>query len=158
MKEAELNTIIRNTLLDEYRFGHKISDVGGGAQQRRPFDGLGLYEHRPVFWEAKIAQGVKAFNLKLVFEGERSHQMATFENIYQGCDASSRPHLWVPYGCYIPRAARVYIFDYAFLRDLYNDSTTSIHKKQLEEWQHTDIKKKRLTNIYVIGAGGADDS
>ena len=153
MKEAELNTIIRNTLKDGWGFGYKISDKGGGAQQRRPFDGMGLYQDRVIFWEAKQSRGVTAFNLKTLFEGERGHQMETFETLYQKRILTSEDTggLWVIYGCSIPRAHRVYVFEYEVLRKLYRKSgITSIHKKTLETLPHATITKKRLVDIQVI--------
>lgn len=153
MKEAELNTIIRNSLIDRSRFGYKISDVGGGQQQRRPFDGLGVFDSRVVFWEAKIAKGVKAFNLCELFDGERGHQMDTFESIKQET-VGSQPRLWVVYGCSIPRNTRVYIFDYDLLRSLYKEQgVKSLHKKDLDTYLYNSISKKRLAswNINYIG-------
>ncbi|MCA1799943.1 MAG: hypothetical protein LC650_01435 [Actinobacteria bacterium] len=149
MTEAKFNTIVRNSLIDSSGFAYKISDVGGGSQQRRPFDGIALYGNEPVFWESKATKGLKAFNLKEVFEGDRGHQMETFETIFM---ATQKVKLWVILCSYIPRKARVYTFPYRVLRTIYaqGDGKTSILQKDLEALPYTSIFKDRITDIKEI--------
>jgi len=133
---------------DSSGFAYKISDVGGGAQQRRPFDGFGIIKDKMVCWEAKRMKGVYAFNLKEVFEGDRGHQMDTFELFSK---LPHPPHLWVILCCYVPRKSRVYTFSYELLKDWYEKGTTSITQDTLMNLlPYTTIKNKRIRDFILI--------
>lgn len=147
-QESEFNRVIRNTLLLRSGFGYKISDAQGGGGQQRPFDGVGIYEQVPVFWEAKFSKTLKPLNLKELFEGERRHQMETFETIFQSVP-SSRLHLWVPYGVAIPRAPVTYLFEYATLKTLYEGGTLSLHAKVLNNLPTLMIKTTQGRKIII---------
>lgn len=147
MKENEFNTIIKNSLSP---FAYKISDVGGGKQQRRPFDGFGLHNGLEVKWEAKRLSDLKAFSIKELFEGSRKHQMQNFEMYFQ---SSSNTLLWVPLLIDIPRKQRVYTFTYEYLRKAYKEGITSLLKKDLENIPFTSIKKKIINTFNPISVG-----
>ena len=145
MTEAEFNTIVKNTLHEEHGFGYKISDVGGAYAQRRPFDGIAMYSGRPLFWESKLQKGLKAFNLKELFDGTRGHQMETFDDINRYASRDCRPLLWVILCVYIPRAPRVYTVPYATLDQWYNkEGVKSIHADYLDALPYTAIYKKKI--------------
>ena len=147
MNEARFNTIIRNSLIDISGFAYKISDVGGGSQQRRPFDGIATYNGQALFWEAKLSKGIKAFNLGELFEGTRGHQMETFNTIHV---AAPNVELRVILCCYIPSRSRVYVFEYQDLKTLFDRGVTSLLKVHLEALPHANIFKDRITNMNPI--------
>lgn len=161
VKEAQFNTYVKNTL-QGHKHGYKISDVAGGKGQRRPFDGFGIYNNQAVFWEAKLMKGVYAFNIKDLFEGQRGHQMETFEAY---SSVANPPLLWVILCCYIPRKSRVYTFPYYILRILHEQGHTSVPKKVLEALPYTGIHKQiitefeplKLTTIFAQQEGEPDE-
>jgi len=141
VKETRFNTIVKKTL-EGHGYGYKISDVAGGQAQRRPFDGIGIYEGRLVFWEGKAMKGVYAFNLKEVFEGTRGHQMETFDTFSQ---VSNPPELWVILCCFVPRKSQVYTFPYSTLKEAYEkDNLTSVTQQMLQALPYTGISKDRV--------------
>ena len=71
MKEALLNTIIKNSLT----WAHKISD--SGIHNKLPCDGFGMYNDKPLYWEAKMLPKPRAFN----FSRLEDHQLEALSTI-----------------------------------------------------------------------------
>ncbi len=74
--ERELNTIIKNTLLLNGGWAFKIADPQGKAVYTsipNPFDGFGVSNHTPVYWEAKYLNKMMAFSLKKIEDHQILH-------------------------------------------------------------------------------------
>lgn len=146
MKESEFNKIVKDSIIERGGFAYKISDSAGAYGQKRPFDGFGILKGRNIYWEGKMCNGVKAFNLKDLFEGKRGHQMVTLGQI---ADLTPEADVWVPLLCYIPRASQIYLFSFRALQDLYGSGVNSIHAAVLNKLQHTVIKSANKTKIII---------
>ena len=138
MKESEFNRTIKHSLEQRGGFAYKISDASGGFGQKRPFDGLGALPGKPIYWEGKMSKGLKAFNIKTVFEGERGHQMTTMALL--DSLIGDIVELWVPYLCYEPRDSKVYLFSYRGLSFLHRKGVKSIKASHLKKLQHNVLK------------------
>ena len=150
MNEAKFNTVIRNSIIQHNGYAYKISDVGGGKQQRRPFDGFGVYyDGLPLYWEAKRMKGLQSFNVKEIFEGSRGHQLETMQSMKDLLNVKA--HFWVILLCYIPRNSRVYTFTYEALQWWYNThEDAGIKKNILEKLPHTEINKQLINSFHLI--------
>lgn len=148
-KEAYFNTVFKNSICDmqdnQYS-AYKISDIGAEGTIAKPFDGFGVYQNQPLYWEGKRTNELKAFNIKHLFEGERGHQMNWMSTF--SCIPDS--HVWIVLFAAIPRKNRMYVFDYGLIKKLYESGETSIKKKVLEKLPFSPIKKDRFDHIYVI--------
>lgn len=88
MKEKEFNTILKNTFHRE-KFGFKISDFAGGNGIQNPFDGFGLYNNAPLYWEAKLIKGgIYSFNFKIVEQHQKKNLTIFSESLKKTCAVS----------------------------------------------------------------------
>ena len=103
MKEAELNTIIKNSLLTE--FSYKIPDAGFSKSIKRPFDGFGIYKGLPLYWEAKMNKSFGVLDLQKI----EDHQIANLLRIQRTLKVPN--YCWLIWGVKVNNKTRIYIFD-----------------------------------------------
>ena len=68
MNEVNLNSIINRSIgRMDGAFNHKISDPSGGMGSQNPFDGFGIINGKPLYYEAKIIKGgIYSFNFNKI--------------------------------------------------------------------------------------------
>lgn len=126
MNEAKLNLAIGKSL-DWY---YKIPDDGislkfGG---RRPFDGIGIINGFPVYWESKLLKSVSSFN----FSRLKDHQLGSLIRIKTLCPRSFCLFL---IGVYFSRKDfRLFYFD------LEEISKRKIEKKSITKREFLELK------------------
>ena len=69
MNEASFNHDIGKSLEWSYKIPDDGSSIGIGG--KRPFDGFGIVNGKPVYWESKFLKSVSAFN----FDNLKQHQI-----------------------------------------------------------------------------------
>lgn len=62
MLEKDFNTIFRRSL----DWGYKISDAGGQLSGQKPFDGFGMLDGTPIYFESKFLPKPMSFNLNRI--------------------------------------------------------------------------------------------
>jgi penicillin-binding protein-related factor A (putative recombinase) len=148
-KESFFNTVFKNSIIEIEKnpcSAYKISDIGGEATIQKPFDGFGVFQNKSMYWEAKRVNGVSAFNIKNLFEGERGHQMLYMDMFSKIPDT----YTWVVLFCYIPRKSIMYVFEYDTIKRLYEEGVTSIKKKNLLCLPFSEIKKEKFDYFEII--------
>ncbi len=134
--EAGLNTIIKNSL----QWGSKVPDPGNDFAKAtaRPFDGFGILNGKPFYWEAKFSKKIESFSLQDI----RDHQI---ENLCKIKELNPSSHCWVILGIKVGRADnRIYIFDDPFVVRQRRDEKKNYLKKELETLPYLLIKKELI--------------
>lgn len=137
--EAEVNRIFRKAL----DWGTKISDPQAGEATttvERPFDGFGILNALPLYWEGKhIKGGLRAFNLGDI----KDHQIANLLAIKAACPIAQ---CWIVLGVSVARGDnRFYVWD----------DVKAIASRRLE---HRNFLKKELETLpyYRVYKGAID--
>lgn len=135
MNEAQLNTIIGNSL----DWKHKISD--GGRHGLLPFDGFGILNNQPIYWEAKFLRKPESFN----FNKLQDHQI---ENLLQVQNLLPNNPSWFIIGVNFGRAdKRVFLFrDMNYIKKR-KEEGNNILKKEFERRKNYVTIKKQLINF-----------
>lgn len=136
MEESSLNTIIKNSLV----WASKIPDPSNefAKTSARAFDGFGVLNHKPLYWEAKYLSKLQSFDLQRIADHQIDNLCAIKEQLPDS-------HCWVILGVDCGRAdKRVYIFDDPFLiRDRRSEKQNFL-KKELEALPYIKIKKNLI--------------
>lgn len=142
MHESDINTIVRNSL----DWGFKIPDPTGMTAltaSSRCFDGFGIHENIPVYWESKFSQKLQSFNLQRL----EDHQVEALTEIKKLLPDAK---VWVIYGVHVGRGdTRLYIFDWSYLKTRY-ENKNNILKKELEKLQYNEVHKNLTFFDYII--------
>ena len=135
MNEQQLNTIIGNSL--DWR--HKISD--GGRHGFLPFDGVGIFNNAPVYWEAKFLKKPQSFN----FNRLEDHQIANLLEVQRLLPGNPS---WFIIGVDFGHAdKRVYLFrDMEYINTRKNEKD-NILKKEFEKRRNYVCIKKQLIDF-----------
>lgn len=115
--EYQLNTVIGHSLDIHY----KIPDIGNCI---KPFDGFGIVNQTPVFWEAKFLREPKSFH----FDRLEDHQIRYLMNFKKNCPSClSLLLIGVVFG-----RGDLRVFYYTDLEDIFNrkKEKRSILKKE----------------------------
>ena len=138
MDERDVNRIMARSL----DFGYKIPDPpqqAATSSGQRPFDGFGVWDLSPVYWEAKFARQVKSFDLSRI----APHQADALDEcvkIHQAADAK----VWIVYGVHVGRGDfRFWIFDWEIIKPR-RDAKNNIKKKELEQLPYHSVKKQLI--------------
>lgn len=151
MKEADLNSIIRNSFLSLNGFAFKIPDPQGAVATmsvQNPFDGFAVVPGSIVYWESKLLKGdYQAFP----FSSIRDHQKVYLKKI----KSLAQDNKWdmvetiVPVGIWSSRKFfDLIIFDISYI--LYREGLgdLSVKKKELLELKEKgfafEIKNKLI--------------
>ena len=129
MTEADLNHDIGKSLTLYYKIPDDGSSVGIGG--KRPFDGFGALNGRPVFWEAKLLKSFESFNFKKL----KSHQIQNLIDYKK--EIPNAFCLFVIGVIVSPRKVRLYVW--SSLNDL-----LEIQKRKEEK---NNIKAKELLTL-----------
>lgn len=135
MNEQEFNTIVGNSL----QWRHKIAD--GGRHGLLPFDGMGIFENKPLYWESKFLRKPEAFN----FSRLEDHQI---ENLHKVQELLGGDPAWFLIGVDFGRSdKRVFLFrDMEYIRKRKEDKD-SILKKEFEKRRNYVTIKKQLIDF-----------
>jgi penicillin-binding protein-related factor A (putative recombinase) len=135
--EKELNTIIKNSL----SWGFKISDppkVAIHSFQKNCFDGFGILETRPVYWEAKFLKNLESFNLNSIAD----HQINNLSIIKK---LMPDAFCWIVLGIRVGRNdSRIYLFDNIEEISKRRLEKKNYLRKELDEIPFFRIKKNRF--------------
>ena len=142
MNEADINTVVRNSLT----WGFKIPDPQGMSAlsaTSRCFDGFGVHNNLPVYWESKFSQKLQSFNLQRLEPHQAKALTDIIINLSPVC-------AWVIYGVHADRGdTRLYVFDWAYLQKRYEEKR-NVLKKELERLPYNPVKKGLATFEFVI--------
>lgn len=134
--EAELNTIIKNSLT----WASKIPDPGNdfAKTSARAFDGFGVLNGKPIYWEAKYMNKLQSFDLQRIADHQIENLCAIKEQIP---DALCLIILGVNTG----RAdKRIFVFDDPFEIKRRRTLRENYLKKDLETLPYVVVKKKLI--------------
>ena len=135
--ERELNTIIKNTLLNNGGWASKIADPQGKAVYtsiQNPFDGFGVIGNTPVYWEAKYMNKLASFNLQRI----ENHQIS---NLCRIQELLTNSVCCIILGVKLSRNEnRIYVFkDIIDINERRNNSQNFL-KKELESLPYFKVK------------------
>lgn len=134
--EAEFCTIIKNSLT----IGFKIPDPTGNFSFtiERLFDGIGAFQGKPVYFEAKFLPELKAFNLQIIMD----HQIA---GLYSFKKALPNSLCWIILGIKVGHGDnRVFIFDDIDMIIKRRNNKENFLKKELEILPYFQIRKELI--------------
>lgn len=142
--EADLNNIIRKSIIHAGGWAYKIPDpIGLSAltASMRAFDGFGVLQGIPLYWEAKFANAFYSFNLSLI----QDHQI---HNLLQIKKLLPMAYCFICYGVRVKRGDnRVFIFnDIEILADRRIKKQNYL-KKELETLPYFKVQKGALIDF-----------
>ena len=109
----------------------------------RCFDGFGILEQKPMYWESKFSQKLQAFNLQRL----EPHQAKALSDIINILPTAL---CLVIYAVHVGRGdTRIYIFDWNYLRQRY-DEKRNVLKKELELLPYNPVKKGVVNFTHII--------
>jgi len=134
--EADFCTVIVKSL----DLGFKIPDPTSDFEKtvKRVFDGFGVLQGVPIYWEAKLTKGLKSLNLQEI----REHQI---DALIEYKKALPNCHAWIIW-CVTVKAGehRVYIFEDPFEIKRRRDNKENILKKELVTLPYKLVKKGKV--------------
>jgi len=133
MKESSLNTIINQSINRKY-WNHKISDGIGGISVQNPFDGFGIMNDKPLYYEAKLIKGgMYAFNFSKI----EDHQVENLRIINASLlkEIPNKFYTLFPVGFYKSREYfRILLFSYKTIESRKSNGEKSIKQKELNKF------------------------
>lgn len=131
MTEANLNTILKNSIKYYGGWCHKIADGVGGISTQNPFDSLGIFNNKPLYVEAKLIKGFYSFNFNRI-ESHQTNNLMFIENSLSKT-IPNKFYSLVVVGFYEPRKFfYLLFFSIRTLDKLRKEGINSIKKKELE--------------------------
>ena len=143
--ESELNTIIKNTIIQGGGWAYKIPDPQQEysiSSVKRPFDGFGIFKGKPIYWESKFSKCLASFNLQRI----EDHQINNLLSIKKLCKDSFVCIIW---GVRIKKGENlVYVFDDIEHIAERRRERKNFTKKELLTLSSYKIKKGIIENFY----------
>ena len=136
--EAQLNTIIKNSIINSGGWAYKINDPQKSSvytSNPNPFDGFGIYQGNSLYWEAKYMSLLHSFSLNSI----QDHQI---KNLVEINTLNPNSLCWIILGVHIARGNnRVYVFKDVHEIARRRANKLNIKKKELESLSYLSVHK-----------------